>query len=144
MEYNVFNINYKTFQSIIPAQAESRLIYVKIKTMNVEKNNTKVEQPNSSENKSEKELSLSEIDELLKEKTDIFDSLDKFSKDEIFKKENFEDSRITVDKLDDRFDQEVYAKANFWKKFENFTRFGLRKERYDLIKSKDRGLLDKT
>ncbi|MBU6430952.1 MAG: hypothetical protein KGJ58_01380 [Patescibacteria group bacterium] len=98
----------------------------------------------SPENKSEKGLYLSEIDEFLKEKADIFDSLDKFSKDEFYKKENFENSRVVVDKPDDRFDEEAYAKAGFWKKFENFTRFGLSKEQYGLIKSKDRGLLDKT
>lgn len=111
--------------------------------MSFEERLKKFENPDTPENKVEKELSLSEIDELLKESEKVSGNLDKFSKDIIFKKENFEDSRITVDKLDERFDEEAYAKAGFWKKFENFTRFGLRKERYDLIKS-ERGLLDKT
>ena len=112
--------------------------------MRFEEKGKKAEQTGSQENKTEKEFSLSEIDELLKEKSGIFDSLDKFSKDEIFKKENFEDLRVAVDKPDDKFDEEAYAKAGFWKKFENFTRFGFQKDRYNLIKSKYGELLDKT
>src|SRR3989344_7555350 len=112
--------------------------------MSFEEKGKKEEQPHSPEDKTEKELSLSEIDELLKEKAGIFDNLDKFSKDEIFKKENFKDLRTVIDKPDDRFDEDVYAKAGFWQKFKNYARFGFRKEQYNLIKSKERGLLDKT
>lgn len=112
--------------------------------MNTEKRVENFEKSDDFENKSENGLSLSEINELLKESEKVSGNLDKFSKDIIFKKENFEDLRVEVDKPNDRFDEEVYAKADFWKKFENFTRFGLRKERYGLIKSKDRGLLDRT
>lgn len=98
----------------------------------------------SPENKFEKELSLSEIKELLKERVGIFDSLDKFSKDEFYKKEDFEDLRVTAGKLDDRFDEESYAKAGFWDKYDNFCRLGFYKKKYGLLKSKERGLLDKT
>jgi len=112
--------------------------------MNFEEKDKKAEQPHSPEDKTEKEISLSEIDEFLKEKAGIFDNLDKFSKDEIFKKENFKDLRTVIDKPDDRFDEDVYAKAGFWQKFKNYARFGFRKEQYNLIKSKERGLLDKT
>ena len=112
--------------------------------MSFEGKNKKSEQADSQENKSERELSLSEIDELLKKSEKVSDNLDKFSKDEFYKKENFEDLRVAVDKPDDRFDEEVYAKAGFWKKFKNFTRFGFQKERYNLVKSEYGGLLDKT
>ncbi|KKR47608.1 MAG: hypothetical protein UT90_C0012G0005 [Parcubacteria group bacterium GW2011_GWA1_40_21] len=112
--------------------------------MNFEEKDKKAEQPHSPEDKTEKELSLSEIDELLKEKAGIFDNLDKFSKDEIFKKEDFYDDVERHYKLDDKYDSNVYAKAGFWKKYDNFTRLGFFKERYGLLKSKDRGLLDKS
>lgn len=112
--------------------------------MSFEERVKKFENSDALENKSEKELSLLEIDELLKKSEKVSDNLDKFSKDEFYKKENFENSRVAVDKPDDRFDEEAYAKAGFWEKFKNFTRFGLNKERYGLIKSKERGLLDKT
>ena len=74
-----------------------------VETMSFEEKGKKEEQPHSSENKTEKEFSLSEIDELLKEKAGIFDSLDKFSKDEIFKKEDFIDLRTVIDKPDNTF-----------------------------------------
>ena len=90
--------------------------------MNFEEKGKKTEQPHSSENKTEKELSLSEIDELLKEKAGIFDNLDKFSKDEIFKKVDFYNEIEIKSKLDDKYDSDVYAKAGFWKKYDNFTR----------------------
>lgn len=112
--------------------------------MNYEGNNKKVEQSHSPEDKSEKKLSLSEIDELLEESEKVSDNLDKFFKDDIYKKENFQDLRVKVEKPDDRFDEEAYAKAGFWKKYDNFFRFGSHKDRYGLLKSKDRGLLDKT
>src|SRR3989344_9316509 len=112
--------------------------------MSFEEKGKKEEQPHSPEDKTEKELSLTEIDELLKEKAGIFDNLDKFSKDEIFKKVDFYNEIEIKSKLDDKYDSDVYAKAGFWKKYDNFTRLGFQKERYGLLKSKDRGLLDKS
>ncbi len=87
---------------------------------------------------------MSEIDQLIKQKTGEFDDLNKFSKDEIFKKVDFYD--VTNEKFVFNKDEEsnLYHTAGFWKKFENFTRFGRHKEQYNLIKSKERGLLDKT
>lgn len=112
--------------------------------MNFEEKGKKTEQADSQENKPEKELSMSEINDLIKQKITIFDSLDKFSKDEIFKKENFEDMRTVVNRPNDKFDEDVYAKAGFWERYDNFFRFGFHKERHNLLKSKKRGLLDKT
>lgn len=109
--------------------------------MNSEEKFNKAEQANQQENKTEKELSLSEIKDLVKEREGIFDSLDKFSKDEIFKKENFSDLRVAVDRPDDKFDESAYAKAGFWKKLENFINMD---HLPGILKSKERGLLDKT
>lgn len=112
--------------------------------MSFEGKNKKSEQADSQENKTEKELSLSEIDELLKKSEKVSDNLDKFSKDELFKKVNFYNKVEFKDRLNDEYDSIAYEKAGFWRKYENFTRFGFHKERYGLLKSKERGLLDKS
>ena len=52
--------------------------------MSFEQEEKKSERANSQEGKKEKEFSLSEIDELLKQNESIFDGLNKFSKVEIF------------------------------------------------------------
>lgn len=104
----------------------------------------KQEQTNSPENKSEKELSLSEIDELIKEKAGIFDSLDKYTKDEIFKKIGFSGVVEIKDKAEDDHDSVVYAKAGLGKKFQNFITVGLFKKFFGLVKTKDGEILDKT
>lgn len=111
--------------------------------MSFEERAKKFENSDAPEDKSEKKLSLSEIDELLKKSKKVSDNLDKFSKDDLFKKVDFYDKVEFKDKLNDEYDSVAYEKADFWKKFENFTRFGFHKERYGLLKSKERGLLDK-
>ena len=55
-------------------------------TMSFEERVKKFENSDALENKSEKELSLLEIDELLKKSEKVSDNLDKFSKDEFYKK----------------------------------------------------------
>lgn len=130
--------------------------------MNSEEKFNKVENAEVPENKAEKEFSMSEIDELLKESEKVSANLDKFSKDEIFKEVDFEDLRMATDKPDNRFDEVAYTEAgfgkkynDFFRKFDYFTSFSLNKEKYELsklkdreksgiLKSKDRGLLDKT
>lgn len=130
--------------------------------MSSEEKFNKTENAEATENKSEKEFSMSEIDELLKESEKVSSNLDKISKDEIFKNVDFEDLRTAIDKPDNQFDEIAYAEAgfgkkynNFFRKFDYFTSFSLNKEKYELskskdrerfgvLKSKDRGLLDKT
>jgi len=93
---------------------------------------------------SSERLSLSDIDNLLTENAETYTNLNLFYKTDIFKEVDFQDKRVAADKLNDKFDELAYAKAGFRQKFENFTRFGLRKESHGLLKSKGRGLLDKT
>jgi len=89
-------------------------------------------------------LSRVDIDRLLKENIDIYNNINSFYKTGVFKEIDFQDKRVAADKLKDEFDESSYVKAGFWQKFENFTRFGLRKESHGLLKSKERGLLDKS
>ena len=93
---------------------------------------------------SSERLSLSDIDNLLKENAETYTNLNLFYRTDIFKEVDFQDKRAAADKLKDEFDESAYVKAGFWQKYENFTRFGLRKESHGLLKSKERGLLDKT
>jgi len=93
---------------------------------------------------SPEKLSLSDIDNLLTENAETYTNLNLFYRTIIFKEVDFQDKRVAVDKLNDKFDESAYVKAGFWQKFENFTRLGLRKESHGLLKSKERGLLDKT
>ena len=86
---------------------------------------------------------MEEVDKLLGKNLEVYDNLNSFYKTDIFKDINFEDRRVAAGKLDDKFDESAYIKAGFWQKFENFTRFGLQKKLHGLIKSKERGLLDK-
>ena len=102
----------------------------------------KPKNPEPQENR--KEISLDKIDEALVIEEGILDSLNKYSKGEIFNNVDFEDKTIVTSKLNEKHDDVAYTKAGFWKKYENLTRFGLRKETYGLTKSKERGLLDKT
>ena len=112
--------------------------------MSHEGKNKKTEQTNSAENKEGKEFSISEIDDVLKQKTDIFDSLDKYTKDEIFKNIGFRGVVEIKDKAEDNYDSYAYEKAGLWKKFDNFITFGLSKEFLGLVRAKDGELLDKT
>ena len=112
--------------------------------MNFEGKSKKQEQANSPENKEGKEFSISEIDDVLKQKTDIFDSLDKYTKDEIFKNIGFRGVVEIKDKAEDNYDSYAYEKAGLWKKFDNFITFGLFKEFLGLVRAKDGELLDKT
>lgn len=117
--------------------------------MSFEQEEKKSERANSQEGKKEKEFSLSEIDELLKQNESIFDGLNKFSKVEIFEGKDFSGRVFMEDELDDKNDWVAYEKAGFMKRFEdftnrfNFTKFFLSKERSDLIKTKV-GIFDKT
>ena len=112
----------------------------------MEQSKTKTEEikPKTSESQETKEeISLEKIDEALVIEEGILDSFNKFSKDEIFKEEDFyakNESRFGLDNQD----YNAYAKAGFWKKYENFTRLGFLKERHGLFQSPDRGLLDKS
>jgi len=89
-------------------------------------------------------LSRVDIDRLLEENIDIYNDINSFYKTGVFKEVDFQDKRVVADKLNDKFDESAYVKAGFWQKFENFTRLGLRKESHGLLKSKERGLLDKS
>ena len=104
---------------------------------------TKQKTPETQESKKEVNLSMEEVDKLLGKNLEVYDNLNSFYKTDIFKDINFEDRRVAAGKLDDKFDESAYIKAGFWQKFENFTRFGLQKKLHGLIKSKERGLLDK-
>ena len=112
------------------------------RNMEQPKTNTEEIKQNTPESVPES-LSMTEVDELLKENIDVYNNLNSFYKTDIFKDVDFKDKREAADKLDDRFDESAYVKAGFWQKFENFTRFGLHKKSHGLIKS-ERGLLDKT
>lgn len=118
-------------------------------TMSFEGKDKKSEQQfESPENKTEKELSLSEIDELIRQNRGIFDNLDKFSKDQIFKdlfkNDDFYKEIEIRGRLNDEYDSIAYQKAGFWEKLDNFSRFGLFKNWHGLMKSEERGLLDKS
>lgn len=89
-------------------------------------------------------LSAIRAEELLTLNSEIYNNLNSFYKTEIFKDVDFQDKRVAVGNLNDEFDESAYVKAGFFQKFDNFTRFGLHKKHYGLLKSKERGLLDKT
>lgn len=91
---------------------------------------------------SKKEISLDKIDEALIVEEGILDNLNQYSKKEIFQNVDFEDKVVITGKLNDKFDESAYAKAGFFQKFDNFTRLGLHKKFYGLMKSKKRGLLN--
>ncbi len=99
--------------------------------------------PESPEGK--KEISLESIDEALIIEEGILDSLNKYSKDEFFKdidlNNNLKFRGVGV--VDEKFDEAVYGKATLSEKILNFATLGLAKEDLGLMKSKERGLLNK-
>ncbi|KKP74565.1 MAG: hypothetical protein UR72_C0010G0009 [Parcubacteria group bacterium GW2011_GWC1_35_21] len=95
---------------------------------------------------SPEKLSLSDIDELLGENVEVYNDLGSFYKTiDVFKNIDFKDNLKFkgVDVIDDKFDEAVYGKATLSEKILNFTTLGLAKKDLGLIKSKERGLLNK-
>lgn len=99
----------------------------------------------SSESKKEKEIDIEDINKTLNIEEGILDSLNKYSKDEIFKDVDFKDNLKFrgVGVVDEKFDEIAYGKATLEQKILNFATLGLAKKDIGLIKSKERGLLNK-
>lgn len=89
-------------------------------------------------------LSMTEVDELLKENIDVYNNLSSFYKTNVFKDIDFKDTlRLRgVGVIDEKFDEVVYGKATVEQKILNFATLGLAKKDLGLIKSKERGLLN--
>lgn len=97
------------------------------------------------ESQEKKEISIEDIDKVLDIEEGILDSLNKFSKDEIFKNVDFKDTlRFKgIGVIDEKFDEIAYGKATLEQKILNFATLGLAKKDIGLMKSKERGLLNK-
>ena len=111
----------------------------------------KAEQKNTEnfENKtktSPESLSMDDVGELLGKNVEVYNDLGSFYKTiDVFKNIDFKDNLKFkgVDVIDDKFDEAVYGKATLSEKILNFTTLGLAKKDLGLIKSKERGLLNK-
>lgn len=108
--------------------------------MNNEGENKKAEQIKTPENNQENEFSIDHINDILKEKTDVYDNLNKFSKDNIFKGYDLRGNLEMKDKAEDNYDSDVYAKASLGKKFASFV---MPKKFLGVVKTENRGLVDK-
>ena len=99
--------------------------------------------PESQESK--KEISIESVNEALIIEEGILDSLNEYSKDEFFKdidlKNDLKFKGAGI--VDEKFDEAVYGKATLSEKILNFATLGLSKKDLGLIKSKERGLLNK-
>lgn len=109
-------------------------------TMNNESGNKKAEQIKTPENNQENEFSIDNINDILKEKTDVYDNLNKFSKDNIFKGYDLRGNIEVRDKAEDKYDSGAYAKASLGKKFASFV---MPKKFLGVVKTENRGLVDK-
>lgn len=93
----------------------------------------------------EKEINIEDIDKDIDTEEGILDSLNKYSKDEIFKDVDFKNTLKFkgVGVVDEKFDEIAYGKATLQEKILNFATLGLAKKDIGLMKSKERGLLNK-
>lgn len=118
---------------------EKYLVY-NLFTMNNERGNRKAEQIKTPENSQENEFSIDNINDILKEKTDVYDNLNEFSKDNLFKGYDLRGNVEVRDKAEDKYDSDVYAEASLGKKFASFV---MPKKFLGLVKTENRGLVDK-
>jgi len=108
-------------------------------------NTEEIKQKTPKPQESKKEISVESIDETLITEEGILDSLNKYSKDELFKDIDLKNNLKfkVAGFVDEKFDEAVYGKATLSEKILNFATLGLAKKDLGLIKSKEKGLLKK-
>ena len=99
-------------------------------------NTEEIKQKKPEPQESKKEISVESIDETLITEEGILDSLNKYSKDELFKDIDLKNNLKfkVAGFVDEKFDEAVYGKATLSEKILNFATLGLAKKDLGLIK----------
>ena len=116
-----------------------------MKGMEQPKVNTKeIKQKTPESQEAKKEISVEEMDKALDVEEGILDGLNKYVKEDTLKDIDFKNNlKFRGVDVDEKFDEITYGKATLEQKILNFAILGLAKKDLGLLKSKERGLLNK-